>query len=162
MQYFWVYIISSVFVAIYLGRIMFQKRRIEIEGRLPGRIVGTAVVFLIAAAIILIKRGWENTELLYMLGAMFVAVSVFCFVKSGIGPAGIYINGKLISFSKMDYFSFESEMKDLYRVRIHTPLKDTALYFKQSDKEAIREYFALAKVPDFDKMGAGDFKKKKK
>lgn len=162
MNYFWVYIVCGVFIAMYGGRILFQNRRIEITGCLPGRIAGTAIVFAVAAVLVIWRKGGADKELYYMIGAMLLTVVVFCFLKSGIGPHGVYINGKVMPFAKMEYFAFEAEMKDLIRVRVHTALKDTALYFKISDKEAVREYFQLAKVPDFDKMGSEDFKKNKK
>jgi len=133
------YVVYAVLAALILWavtRIIVTVGKIRLQGKVPGRI--TAAVIVIA---LLGYAVWSRPDTFHNVwlvgGGIVLGMVLYALIRAGFGDDGLYVNGRLVPFKTMNFYTLEPRTEKKVILRVHTAKRDYALLFANAQQDEV-------------------------
>lgn len=140
-------LIIVAFIIWEVQAIIKTHGKIQLQGKVYGRAISMGILVVLGG--VAMWRRWSELGRLWpILVALVGCTALYMTMKAGFGDQGMYFNGKLVKYPKINHYNIERETETGFSLRINTGNKDYVLDFSADQSEAVLAYLGKGQVPD--------------
>ena len=144
-----IWILLGIVALWLLASMVLTHRHIKVQGTLPMSKIAIGIFIVLATLVILLRYGPSTMNLLLILANAAVGALSLC-LKHGLGDRGVYMNGRLLKYEKMQYYHIELTDSFGTKIRFNSFSKDFALTFPEDKVELVKAYMVKNDVTPFE------------
>ena len=131
-----VYAVLAVLVIWAVSRIIVTIGKIRLQGKVPGRIAASVIVIALLGYAV-----WSRPDTFHNVwvvgGGILLGMGLYALIRAGFGDDGLYVNGSLVPFKTMNFYTLEPRTAKKVILRVHTAKRDYALLFTNAQQEEV-------------------------
>ena len=144
-----IWILVGIVAIWLLASMAVSHRHIKVHGDVAMKKIAVAIFIVLSALVIIFRYGPSTTNLLLILAMAAVGVLSLC-LKHGLGDKGVYMNGRLLKYEKMNYYHIEFTDSFGTKIRFNSLAKDFSLTFPTDKVEVVKAYMTKYDVTPFE------------
>ena len=144
-----IWILLGIVAIWLLASMVLTHRHIKVHGDVAMKKIAIAIFVVLSALVIIFRYGPSTMNLLLILAIAALGALSLC-LKHGLGDRGVYMNGRLLKYEKMQYYHIELTDSFGTKIRFNSISKDFSLTFPEDKVELVKAYMVKYDVTPFE------------
>lgn len=144
-----IWILLGIVAIWLLASMALTHRHIKVYGDVAMKKIAIGIFVVLSALVIIFRYGATTMNLLLILASAAVGALSLC-LKHGLGEKGVYMNGRLLKYEKMNYYHIELTDSFGTKIRFNSLSKDFSLTFPTDKVELVKAYMTKYDVTPFE------------